>query len=398
MDRLKAQVEKILPEVIEHRRWLHQHAETGFELPQTLEYVKQQLEKMGYAPTICGRCGLTVSATGKPGKTILLRADMDGLPIREETGVDYACKEGNMHACGHDIHTAMLLGAAKLLKELEKDLCGTVKFMFQPAEEILSGTKDMIACGILKNVDAALMLHVAVNSSVPTGTIIVPPDGISAPAADFFTIEVKGKGCHGSMPQNGIDALVAAAHILIALENIHAREIEGANPGILTIGILHGGSADNAIADTAILKGTLRAYDEETRQFLMDRLETISREIAAAFRAKATVSYSASCPALKNDRQLRQSFYKYLNSFLGSDQLLDAEKSKDATKNHNGGSEDFAYISQQVPSVMLALAAGSKDDGYVYPLHHPKVTFDESAMENGILAFIGIAVNFLSDL
>ena len=214
-------------EIKSHRLWLHTHAETGFDLTETKPYVKSALTEMGYAVHECGKAGL-VTTVGKPGgKVLLLRADMDALPIAEEADVDFACKNGRMHACGHDMHTAMLLGAAKILKAHESELDGMVKLMFQPAEEIFEGSKDMIASGVLENPrpDAALMIHVAAGMPLPAGTVVVSAPGVSAPAADYFTIRVHGKGCHGSAPQNGIDPLTAASHILIALQEIHAREL-----------------------------------------------------------------------------------------------------------------------------------------------------------------------------
>ena len=218
-EQILQEAQALQEEMRSHRRWLHAHAETGFDLEQTKPYVKAALEEMGYAVQECGRAGL-VTTVGKPGgKVLLLRADMDALPIAEEADVDFACSNGKMHACGHDMHTAMLLGAARLLKNHEAELSGMVKLMFQPAEEVFEGGKDMIQSGALENPrpDAAMMIHVTAGMPIPAGTVIVSAPGVSAPAADYFTIRVQGKGCHGSAPQNGVDALTAAAHILIAL-------------------------------------------------------------------------------------------------------------------------------------------------------------------------------------
>ena len=280
-------------EIKSHRLWLHTHAETGFDLTETKPYVKSALTEMGYAVHECGKAGL-VTTVGKPGgKVILLRADMDALPIAEEADVDFACKNGRMHACGHDMHTAMLLGAAKILKAHESELGGTVKLMFQPAEEIFEGSKDMIASGVLENPrpDAALMIHVAAGMPLPAGTVVVSAPGVSAPAADYFTIRVHGKGCHGSAPQNGIDPLTAAAHILIALQEIHARELSASDEAVLTIGTFHAGEAGNVIPDTATMGGTIRTYDEKTRAYLKERMTAIAQSIAEAFRASAEVSF-----------------------------------------------------------------------------------------------------------
>ena len=211
-----------------NRRYLHVHAETGFDLKDTYAFVKKALIDMGYEPLRCGKAGLVALAGGKKsGKVFLIRADMDALPIQEAAEVDFASANGSMHACGHDMHTAMLLGAAKLLKAHEDELEGTVKLMFQPAEEIFEGSRDMIQAGLLQNpaVDGALMIHVMAGMPFEAGTVIVSAPGVSAPAADYFEISVQGTGCHGSMPYAGVDPLNAAAHILIALQEIHAREL-----------------------------------------------------------------------------------------------------------------------------------------------------------------------------
>lgn len=376
------------------RQWLHAHAETGFNLSQTKEYVKTRLIQMGYEPIACGKAGLVATIGGGDGKTILLRADMDALPIREESDVPFACGTGNMHACGHDMHTAMLLGAAELLKRHEAEIHGTVKLMFQPAEEIFEGSSDMIACGVLENpkVDAAIMIHVLAGMPIPAGTVLVSAAGVSAPAADYFTIRVQGKGCHGSAPQNGVDALTAAAHILIALQELQARELNASSGAVMTIGTMQGGTAGNAIADSAQMCGTIRTYDEDTRAFLKNRLSDISRGIAAAFRADASVEFGSGCPTLVNDAALGDRVHGILTELLGPNKV-----GRSPAGARGGGSEDFAYVSQQVPSVMLALAAGEPDKGFSYPQHHPKVKFDESVLGTGAAVFTGTALKWLAE-
>lgn len=386
-------------EIKSHRLWLHTHAETGFDLTETKPYVKSTLTEMGYTVQECGKAGL-VTTVGKPGgKVLLLRADMDALPIAEEADVDFACQNGRMHACGHDMHTAMLLGAAKLLKAHESELDGMVKLMFQPAEEIFEGSKDMIASGVLENPrpDAALMIHVAAGMPLPAGTVVVSAPGVSAPAADYFTIRVHGKGCHGSAPQNGIDPLTAAAHILIALQEIHARELSASDEAVLTIGTFHAGEAGNVIPDTATMGGTIRTYDEKTRAYLKERITAIAKNVAEAFRASADVSFGSGCPTLVNDKGLSETVTGYLKDLLGENRAFTTAELSGGKPARGGGSEDFAYVSHEVPSLMLALAAGEPSKGYVYPQHHPKVKFDESVLSTGAAVFVDCALQYLRE-
>ncbi len=396
-----------------YRHYLHAHAEVDFDLPQTVDYVREQLTMMGFDPIPCGRCGLTVTVgEKKPGKVFLLRADMDALPIREEAPVDFASDNGNMHACGHDIHTAMLLGAARLLKDHEDEICGTVKLMFQPAEETLGGAKDMIDHGILQDpiVDAAMMIHVMTGCPLPEGTVIIAPAGISAPAADMFEIRIQGQGCHGSSPNTGIDPLNVAAHILISLQELHARELAMIDRAALTIGSLHAGVAPNVIPDTAVMGGSLRAFDEETRRFLKERLIQIAQGTAALFRAQATVTFTCGCPALRNDASLCKDAETYLTDLLGETRAFSTEKlaamaasqapsSPDSTKRNTSvaGSEDFAYVSQQVPSVMLSLAAGHPDHGHEHALHHPQATFTDDILSVGSAVHACVAMRWLEE-
>jgi hippurate hydrolase len=328
---------------------------------------------------------------------------MDALPIREEAEVPFASENGRMHACGHDMHTSMLLGAARLLKQHEDEICGTIKLMFQPAEEIFEGSHNMIEAGVLKQpeVDAALMIHVMAGMPLPVGTVIVCDGGVSAPAGDYFTIRIQGKGCHGSMPNNGIDPVTVAAHIITALQEIHARELALSEEAVLTIGSIHGGAAANVIPDAVELAGTIRTYDEEVRSCIKTRMTEISQSVAAAFRATAEVSFGSGCPTLVNDADLSDCAVKYVRELLGTSKAFTAGQ-LNALSGHQkapktAGSEDFAYVSHEVPSIMMALAAGQPDQGYCYPQHHPKVKFDESALAQGSAVYAYAAMRWLEE-
>lgn len=382
--------------IIRHRRYLHENAETGFDLNKTRKYVFKQLKGYGLNPETCGKAGITAMINGeKPGKTIMLRADMDALPITEESGVDFACKTGNMHACGHDMHTSMLLGAAKLLADRRNLLHGNVKLVFQPAEEILEGAKDMITSGVLDNpkVDAAVMIHVIPALPIKSGTVILPKPGVNAPAADYFTITIQGKGCHGSMPHMGIDALSTASHTVLALQEITARELSIDEKAVLTIGTVKAGSAPNAIADQAVLQGTIRAFDEVTRKKVKTRLTEICNHTAKAYRCDAEITFDSGCPTLLSDDQLTNQLRSILKNAMG-EMFLDAASDAGASAS-GGGSEDFAYISHQIPTVMLAMAAGEPDNGYHEPLHHNKLKFDETALTYGALTYAACAIGYL---
>ncbi|MGN0436288.1 MAG: M20 family metallopeptidase [Wujia sp.] len=390
--------------IVENRRYLHAHPGTGFDIEETFEYVKTELEKMGYKPEKCGKAGIVALAGGKkPGKVFLIRGDMDALPIREESGVEFASENGRMHACGHDMHTAMLLGAARILKQHEDEIEGTIKLMFQPAEEIFEGSHDMIQAGLLKNpdVDGALMIHVMAGMPFPAGTVVVSASGVSAPAADYFEIKVKGKGCHGSMPNTGIDPLTAAAHILIALQELHARELSMSNQAVLTIGTMNAGTAANVIPDVVVMGGSIRTFDEETRGFLKKRMTEISEGIAKSFRAEAEVTFGSGCPTLVNDSELSQCAYRYVKELLGEGHAFSVAELNALGGNNqsskSAGSEDFAYVSQEVPSIMLALAAGQPEKGYKYPQHHPMVKFDEEALDGGSAVYAYTAMRWLEE-
>jgi hippurate hydrolase len=390
----------IAPQITAARQALHKTPETGFALENTVKYVRAELERIGLCPQPCGKAGLVATVGGKnPGKVFLLRADMDALPIKEDTELPFAADNGNMHACGHDMHTAMLLGAAALLKQHEDELCGTVKLMFQPAEEIFEGSNDMINAGVLKNpdVDAALMIHVMANMPFTPGTVVVSAPGVSAPAADYFEITVQGVGCHGSMPNTGIDPLSAAAHILIALQEINARELAMGERAVLTVGTMHAGAAANAIPDSAVMGGTIRTFDEETRAMLKRRMTEIAEGIAAAFRATASVRFTSGCPTLVNDKSMSESAFVYARELLSESQALSVAALGGSSTGRTAGSEDFAYVSQQVPSIMLALAAGRPEDGYCYPQHHPKVCFDEGVLPTGSAVYAYMAYRWLLD-
>jgi hippurate hydrolase len=401
---LQKEAEELKETIRADRRYLHAHPGTGFEIADTVAYVKKELFEMGYEPKTCGKAGLVALAGGKKeGKVFLIRADMDALPMQEQSGEAFAADNGNMHACGHDMHAAMLLGAARLLKKHEDEIEGTVKLMFQPAEEIFEGSHDMLGNGLLENpkVDRALMIHVMAGMPFPAGTVIVSAPGVSAPGADIFEIRIQGKGVHGSMPNLGVDPLNAAAHILIALQEIQARELGLDERAVLTIGTMNAGTAPNIIPDTVVMSGSIRTFDEETRAYVKQRLEAIAKGTAETFRASAEVIYKSGCPTLVNDGKLAAEVLSYVKELMGPEKAFSVAQlnAMSGGKKSSGaaGSEDFAYVSQEVPSIMLALAAGQPEKGFSYPQHHPMVRFDEEALAGGSAVYAYTAMRWLQE-
>ena len=399
-DKLLAEAEALQPQLQKWRRTIHRNPEIGFDLPKTRALVKQALTEMGYQPQDCGKAGILALAGGKrPGKTILLRGDMDALPIFEESGEVFASEiPGRMHGCGHDMHTAMMLGAARLLKAHEDELEGTVKLEFQPAEEIFQGSPDMLAHGLLEDphVDAAVMFHVLGGMPLPLGEVLVPGGGITMASCEQYHIVVHGKGGHGSMPENCIDPITAAAHIHIALQEINARELSQNDFGVLTTGRFAAGAASNVIPDTAEMWGTIRTTDPENQSgaLIRQRMTEIAQGVAAAFRCTAEVTFSDFCPCMVVDETLSKDAFGYLSEMLGQG-VMDMTALTGGKP--GGGSEDFAFVSHEVPTVSLFLACGGPAQGCRYSQHHPKVRFDDSVLYKGSAAYGYVAMRWLAE-
>ena len=378
-----SEIQSYAERAVSLRRRLHACPEQGFDLPQTLGIIRQTLQELGISPEVRGRGSVTADFGPKTGDGILLRADCDGLSGVEESGLSFASQNGRMHACGHDLHTAILLGFAAFLKERESALTRPVRLLFQPAEETLEGALDAVNAGVCEGMTAAYMFHVTVGSGLPAGTVILPPAGVTAPSADFFEIAVQGKGCHGADPASGIDPLAAAARILLALEHLPAREFPSGERAALTVGALQGGDSHNVIPDKALLKGTVRCYNEDLRATLKNRIGVVAEGISLAHGTQVQVNFSSGCPSLCNDFSLRERARSLFSSRLGDRFFAVPGLGGTGT----AGSEDFAGISRTVPSLMLALSAG---DGGGFPLHHPKVVFDEGCVPYGMAAFAAL--------
>ena len=386
------EAQKIKDAIVADRRYFHINAEVDFDLALTISYVKSRLAEMGYETKDTGGGVVALAGGKKPGKVFLLRADMDALPIVEETDLPYKSTNGNMHACGHDLHTAMLLGAASILKKHENEIEGTVKLMFQPAEETLVGAKAMIDAGLLENprVDAGMMIHVTAGTGLPvkTGQLLVPEDGIGYASADWFRIDVQGKGGHGASPSKGIDPLNVLAHIFIALQAINAREVKASESCVLTIGEMHGGNTSNVIPDTAYMSGTIRTFDAETRDFIKQRLVEISKNTAEVFRAAASVSFPRECPMVVNNGALAAELGGYAKEILGQENVV---MKADINMSRSAGTEDFAYICENIPAASFGMGAAANE----YGAHHPKTAYDENALPAGAAVYAYAAFRWL---
>ncbi|GLB28710.1 peptidase [Lacrimispora amygdalina] len=369
------------------RRQIHKNPELGFELPKTIELVEKELVSLGYEPVRCGKAGITAAA-GKPGRTFLLRADMDALPMKEETGLEFASENDCMHACGHDIHTSALLVAARILKEREEELQGTVKLMFQPCEEGVAGALDMVRAGVLgnPNADAAMALHVVHEKAGTVGYSWTT----ACASSDVFAITVKGKGGHGAAPHNCVDPINTAVHIHMALQAVNSREVHPDEMLVLSICEIHGGTASNIFPETVVMKGTIRTMNPEVRSFAKDRLVQIAKQTAAAFRAEAAVEFlHEGIPPMRNDTILLQETTGYINRILGEDTCYELPRMT--------GSEDFSVVSQLVPSVLYWVGTGSEEEGYPYGVHDPRVTFNEESLHKMAAIYAGTAMEWLRE-
>lgn len=389
-EQVMAAAEREREAVLRDRRTLHAAPEVGAELPHTLAYVKARLTEMGYEPhELAG--GLTAEITGADtGRCILLRADMDALRVTEKTGLDFASANGAMHACGHDMHTAMLLGAAKLLRGYRSELNGTVKLVFQPDEEGFTGAKAMLAAGVLRDPapQAGLALHV--NSGTPSGLVLCGRGTFMA-GCTLFRITVTGVGCHGAMPEKGVDPLNIAAHIYLSLQEIVSREIAAKMPAVVTIGRMSGGEAPNIIPQSAVLEGTIRSFDRDLSAQILERIVTIAQCTAQAFRGTAEVTELASAPPLKNDTALTNRMADLAGALFGEKLVYRLDEG-------GMGSEDFASYTYDLPCAYLLIGAGTKQENPVFgaPMHNEKVVFNEEILPRGAALHTWCALNWLS--
>ncbi|MBO8165217.1 MAG: amidohydrolase [Brevibacillus sp.] len=369
---VKATCQALAADIVAWRRDFHRHPELSYAESRTAGVVAGFLRQWGLdVREGVNGYGVVADLVGAaPGKTIALRADMDALAIVEETGLPYASEvPGVMHACGHDGHMAALLGAARVLSGMREKIAGTVRFLFQPAEEIPpGGAKGMIEAGALDGVDAIFGLHLW--SEYPLGTFYTTLGPMMA-AADMFTITVNGKGGHGGLPHKTVDSVVVASHLVMAAQQIISRQIDPLDTGVVTFGTLNSGSAFNVIADSAVLKGTVRSFRPEVREYLQQRLEQTAEAIAQLYGARIQVDYVRGYPPVVNHQAEAQA------ALAEAEQVFGAQNVGIMPPNMAG--EDFAYYLQNVPGAFCFIGAGQPDQP-VYPHHHPRFVIDERAL------------------
>jgi amidohydrolase len=383
---LLAAANSLFHETVEFRRRIHQNPELLYQEHATAALVEAELRRLGLDVTTgIGETGVVGVLCGGPGKTVLLRADMDALPIEESGELPYRSQnQGVMHACGHDAHTAMLLTAAKVLITHKERVKGTVKFMFQPAEEGGRGAYKMIEDGVLENVDAAFALHV---DSVNYAGSVAMRSGASQASADRFAITVKGKGGHAGYPHDTVDPVVICAQTVVALQTIISRETPPWAPTVITIGKIEAGTINNVIPNTATILGTMRAFDPAIRHLMKTRITEVAQGISTTMRATADVAWSPGCPPLVNTPEGFDVVTEALYAVVGERNVLDRELEM--------GGEDFAFLLERVPGAMYRLGVRHADWTEVRSLHTANFDLDESALPLGVATLASTALHYL---
>ena len=380
----------LAPKLVADRRTIHSHPEMAYDEHQTSTLVQARLRNLGI-PFRAGlaETGVVAEVKGElgDGACVLLRADMDALPIEEQSGVPFSSEiPGVMHACGHDAHTAMLLGAAELLLQRRSQFAGTVKLMFQPAEEGGAGAARMIEEGVLDGptVEAAFMLHV--RPELDSGHVSYGAGPLLA-GADGFTITVEGRGGHAARPHAAIDPIVVGAEIVVALQTLVAREVDPTVPAVLTIGAFNAGTRSNVIPDRAMLQGTIRAFDEALFARLQQRMREIVTGVASALRATVRIEFEMSYPPSVCDPAMAERLGASAKALLGADAVHISKPQM--------GAEDFAFVLQKVPGAMLWLGVKNPDWAEPKPLHTATFDIDESALPIGSSTLAGVALDYL---
>lgn len=386
---IKELAKKYKEYVVGLRREFHQMPEPSLEEFKTSKRIQEELEKIGVKYRVVAGTGVVAEIIGKKtGKKVALRADIDGLSVKECTGVDYSSKNcGMMHACGHDGHISMLLGAAKILKDIEDEIAGTVKLYFQPAEEVALGAKKIIEAEPLKgSVDGCFGIHLW--SDIPVGKISVEA-GPRMASADVFKIEIKGKGGHGSLPHQAVDSIVAGSALVMNLQSIVSREIDPVDAAVITVGSFHSGTRFNVIANQATLEGTVRTFNKKTQKKVEEAIRRVVKTTCDCYRTTAEITYKYGTTPVINDERCSNIAEKSVEKLLGKDGITKFEKIT--------GAEDFCYFMEEIPGILAFVGIRNPEKNADYPHHHEKFNMDEDGLEYGMGLYAQFAIDFLNN-
>jgi len=388
MDFLKEALD-IQKQLVEWRRDFHSHPELGFEEYRTSSVIKEFLKGEGIEYKEVAGTGICAIIRGNGDKTVALRADMDALPLEDRKQCEYCSKEkGKMHGCGHDAHITILLGAAKILNSMKNELKGNVKLIFEPAEETVGGARFMIKEGVLENpnVDAVIGLHVEENIEV--GRIGIKDDVVNA-ASNPFSIKIIGKGGHGARPDTTIDPIVIASTVILALQTIVSREIPPTDPAVITIGSIHGGTAQNIIPEEVVIEGIIRTMKTEHREYVKKRLVEVVEGIVSSMRGKCEIKIDESYPCLYNNDSMVELLRSSAGRVIGEGNIENLIRP-------SMGVESFAYFSMEKPAVFYFLGCGNKEKGIINPAHGSFFDIDEGCLSVGVAIQCKTAYDYLT--
>jgi amidohydrolase len=388
-EKIKAAIQKYSDELTELRRKLHSEPELSWEEEQTTVFVCEYLENLGIPYRRTEPTGVIATIEGgKPGKTVALRGDMDALSVEElNKTLPYASKkEGKMHACGHDAHTAMLLIAAKALNDSRDELPGNVRLLFQPAEEVAEGAKELVKQGAVEGVDNVFGIHIW--SQMPSNKVSCTP-GPSFASADLFTVTFKGRGGHGAMPHNCIDAAIVASSFVMNVQTIVSRTIDAQKPAVLTVGKMVVGTRFNVIAENAVIEGTVRCFDPKTRDHIETQLQHYADQVASMYGATAKVEYIRGTQAVINDDYCANLVQKVVLEAFGADAVYHEKPTM--------GGEDFSYYLDEVPGSFALVGSGNPEKDTEWAHHHGKFNIDEDALATGAELYAQYAWAYLNE-
>lgn len=386
MDRIQAEANELFDTLREFRRDFHRYPELGFEEFRTSKIVATELNGLGLEVQIgVGKTGVTTLIEGSlPGRTILLRFDMDALPIQEETGFEYRSQNlGKMHACGHDAHTTIGLGVARLLVKHQAELHGKVKLVFQPAEECLGGATGMIEAGVLETPRPDVVYSMHVWNDHPLGWLAVVPGPLMA-ASDIFHIAIHGKGGHGAVPDQAIDPIVAAAQVITGLQTLVSRNVSPLQAAVVSVTKIKGGETYNVIPATVELSGTIRFFDEGVHQIILQRFRQIVEGIASAMGCQAEIKIDPLTPAVVNEPQITLGLQKLIAEHFPQFKIETAYQTM--------GSEDMSFMMQRVPGCYILIGSSTPGGGIAYPQHHPKFNLDEGVLTEAVSLLTTLAL------